>query len=166
MEIYAMYVLALFFPHRCLGDIKSGTIKPFTQKLRDIKEADNICERNRLTPVLFTHENLKFLQNVQDTAYNSMRYTIKKDDLQSVTEPFTEFDGCDKNTYEDDEHELEPIDETIYQTFMKEMEKEADVNDSNPHLLGAKLQKINFAQIRMNGRDQCGYNNHLPAPEL
>lgn len=166
MEIYAQLVLALFLPHRCLSDLQSTGTHPFTKKLRQVNSLDTLNVRNGIPPVVFSDENLQFLQNIQDCAYNSMRYKVGKDILQSETEPFTNYDGAEEAT-EDNEDDSDDIPEdSAYRAFMEFMDTQADATDKNPDFLQGSLQHMGFMNMRMNGKNQSGFNTLFPTPTL
>jgi hypothetical protein len=157
----------LFLPHRCLSDLQEGNTKPFTTKLRQINALDISAYRRNEVPVIFSDENLHFLQNIQDCAYNSMRYKIGDDALQSITEPFTNFDGCEDATNDNEDDDEVEHDDTAYKLFMEFMDSEAsDVTDDNPDFFQASFQKFTFRSMRLKGTEQCGYNRNVPTPKF
>jgi hypothetical protein len=88
MEKYAQLLLTLLLPHRKGNDLKKGKDNPFTNKLREVYKKD--MERRQLgkAEIAFTEANEQFLQNLQNSARNSMRYTVEGDELSSMTHGF------------------------------------------------------------------------------
>ena len=90
MEKYAKFVLLLMYPYRCNDDIKSKHHSqwPYVHKLREIHLQDLVNQQNGKPPKLLTSDNIRFLENIQNSAYNSLRYKPKGDPLENSTIPF------------------------------------------------------------------------------
>jgi hypothetical protein len=86
METYSEVVLTLFMRFRTIEDFKpvsAGILNPrhpMTLRLRELWEESQYARLlPRDTPAVFTNENLELLQNIQDCAYNGMRYKKNKE---------------------------------------------------------------------------------------
>ena len=65
---------------------------------------------------MFTDNNIRFLQNIQNAAYNSMQYNILSNDLQSVTNPFGQKGICVPITDESDKEDMmEDTNDNMYE---------------------------------------------------
>jgi len=168
MEEYSQAVLTLLLPHRHKGDFlpENDPDKPYpyTRKLQEVARDDLLSEEVRNEePILFSAENEAFLQNIQDAAYNSMRYKLKGDDLQSCTVPLQSGDMHYNDDNRDDEEEEEGG-ETPYEELLNyfEEESEGDLTDKNPAFIPTVLQGFNFRELRNRGEKGCGFNKKLP----
>ena len=165
MEIYAQLLLAMFLPHRCLSDLQEGTHKPFTSMLRKVAADDLRRETLKEPALIFCDENKEFLQNIQNSAYNSMRYKVGKDDLASVTHEFDNFKGVQEATQEEEEPE-DDEGETAYDLFMDYVDSNANPTDKDPAFLQHELKNLSFQTMRLAGKNLCGYNEDIPTPVL
>ena len=171
MEHYALHVLALFMPHRSVLDFKPRIHHPhwpYVMKLRDMCTVDSIRKSNGQKPVIFTDANKKFLQNLQNSAYNSLRYKIRKDDLMSVTHAFrpSDFEDAMDHFYDSDaesDDDDDGLEETPYEHLFQQLDKSA-TNDSDPSFLSEALQGFSFKAVRNRGPKKCGYNKEVPIP--
>jgi len=163
MEIYAELFLTLLVPHRHQDDLKSHISngrRPFTMKFRELKEADHEAEMLDRPAKVITPENLQFMQNIQDCAYNSLRYKPGDDDLQSATAPFctgdAPTDAADDSDEEDDDSNDVP-----YDLFVDTLD-DVDITDKFPDFLPKHMQGLSFNTIRNRGSGGCGYNRDIP----
>jgi hypothetical protein len=91
MEEYAELVLTMFYSYRSHANFVPngpGGNFPFVQKFREIYQNEASAAIAGQLKRVFTDCNIKFLQNVQNCAYNSRRYKVENDDLQSLTASF------------------------------------------------------------------------------
>jgi hypothetical protein len=169
MEIYAQEILVLLLPHRCLDDLKSSrspNTKPFTMKLREVNESDLQKQANEEEPIIFKSDNLDFLQNIQDGAYNSLRYKVGEHDLASVTVPFNNYEGAEEATSDvEDKEEQQKNADTAYKIFLQLLD-DIDHNDTDPSRLSNSLHAFSFRNIRLKGKKKCGFNDKLQTPTL
>lgn len=87
MEDYSQCMLLIFHSYRskkCLEPLQPWLRFPFVMKLRELNATDHLRASNGEMKRKFSKRNLDFLQNIQDCGYNSMRYKLTTDDLQSV----------------------------------------------------------------------------------
>lgn len=164
MEQYAETSMALLLPHRHVSDLQSavpGCSWPYTKKFQEVWKDD---ERRRVfgeEPIMFTADNMTFLQNIQDCARNSPRYKVDKDDLQAGTEPFhPDETNVDKFDQEDDGKELE--ENTHYEQFLQHLDigdsSYVDPRDNDPTLLDHTLRNFDFKNIKCKGSNKCGFH--------
>ena len=173
METYAELVLTLFHPHRSPEDLKVAynTIYPFTMKLREVFEEDEArVLRYNLKPIVFTPQNVQFLDNMQNTARNALRYKIKNDDLQSCTLPMPIGSGdfiSDRLQKDDIEEELD-VDEEGYEMFLQYLDdvEETPANDKDPTCLRECLQGFSFVHMRNKGVKESGYHRDMTIPVI
>ena len=168
MDRYAENVLALLLPHRCLDDLKSATPFPFARKFQEVYQMDQQRLAYGEHQVVFTRKNCEFLQNIQNAAYNSLRYKLRDDDLARNTQPYTPADfNQDDNFEEDEEGEEEQapsLPETSYEAVLDHLDAAAH-NDEDPNYVSQAFKGFNFTAVRNNGADQCGVDPNLPIPE-
>ena len=170
-EQWSEAALTLLYPHRHAGDLKLGTSQyPFTRKLQAVFAEDKMRKQVGEEPIMFTVENMQFLQNIQDTARNSGRYKVDKDDLQSGTEPFHPKES-NSDAFEEDEDEEEKEENAHYEMFLNYLEpmdrNVPDPTDNDPRYLDDKLNNFSFKDIRNKGKHQCGYlKDHEIQPVL
>ncbi|CAB9528348.1 helicase PIF1 [Seminavis robusta] len=170
MDDYAKTVLAMLLPHRCLSDIKvrnARTDYPFAEKLCEVHQQDSFRKIQNQPPILFSDENCEFLQNIQNSAYNSLRYKMGGDDLSRNTEPYRPKDHSDDNFEEDEEGKEEEgptIPEKSYEDVLNGLNT-ATRNDEDDQYLSQTLRGFNFTDIRKNGADNCEIDPKLPTPE-
>jgi len=155
MEEYALLVLLLFLPFRNINDLMPSISVPKYPHLYKLREVHVL---------LLGEKEQRFLQNIQDSGYNSMRYKVKNDDLQSVTVPFK----CDKKDWEhDDEEDEEEEEETCPYNVVLENIDDIDPHDTDPTFLPQVLnKKFSFDQIRNRGRKGVGFREDIPIPDL
>jgi hypothetical protein len=172
MEKHAQAVLTLLLPHRHVSDLKPKEDNPlsfpFTRKLQEVYRKDEARKERRLRPRVFTDENVQFLQNIQDCGYNSMRYKLKEDDLQSATVPFTTDDMDLMTNNEDGDESDTEYDTATYEWFSLyfEDDEEVDVTDSDSDFLTLGLQKFSFKNARNRGEGGVGYNKYITPIEV
>ena len=135
---------------------------PFVVKLRELSSDDEIRQNHGEDRHLFTERNLRFLQNIQNSAHNSLRYKMGTDDLQSDTHPFSAkpVDMCDKSQEEDDEEEEN--DEVPYELVLDNCDA-SDLNDSDPTFFSLKLENYSFKPLRNGGLRGCGFSTKIPS---
>ena len=162
METYAEAVLTLLMPHRCREDLILGygsCKRTFTQRLQKVYQHDMELRDQDLDELMFTEQSEVFLQNIQDCAYNSMRYKTKGDDLERRTNPFE----CDP-AYKDNEEEKAEEDDDIYEPFEFLLEQMPDFDEKTDALathLPNYMKNFNFSHVRNTGMRGCGYNLNL-----
>lgn len=169
METYARLVLTLFLPFRNKEDLMTNDATfPFTRKLREIFEYEEDSLEEGVEQVVFREENVTFLQNIQDCAYNSLRYKLEKDDLARNTEAFVdpnmtqaERDQQEKEEEEEEEDESDPIDDILHELNGDDVH---DPTDTDPAYLRSKLQDLTFEQMRFRGKDGCGFDTEWEVP--
>jgi hypothetical protein len=118
---------------------------------------------------VFTVDNELFLQNLQDCAYNSMRYKVPEDDLQSRTVPFHDPNQKNDTTVRndsDEESEAESIELNDLDECQIFMNRPPDPDDSNTDLLGQKLHALSFREQRNKGVMEAGYKSVPPVTPL
>jgi len=128
MDTWAKMVLKLLFPLRHIGDIMEDDHGrfPFTHKLRAIYNSDCLKKTMGMDPTVFSEENMQFLQNIQDSARNSLRYKINADDLQSGTEPFHP-DECDLDSFEKTDDDNDDMEENAhYEMFLNHLDNDEE----------------------------------------
>ena len=170
MERYSQFVLTMFCPHRTVSDIRCDKAQfyPYTMQLRKVyaSEQQRKLDLNE-EPICFSEENKRILQNVQNCTYNSLRYKITNDDLQSATDPF-KGDGIidyKDDTQDDKEDELQ-TDTYEDVTALFNDDEDDDCDDSDPDKLFQKMQgNYNFTEIRDKGKDECGYEIGIDVPQ-
>jgi hypothetical protein len=154
--------LLLFYSYRGLPDlypISSHGGFPFVTKLREVYADDDARKDAGKEKRVFNARNLSFLQNIQNSAYTSLRYKLSTDDLQSTTHPFSVKD-VDMFEILDEVHgEEEDIDELPYEAFLDHCDSE-DGNDTD--FLSMKLQNYSFRPMRNGGMHGCGFNTKIP----
>jgi hypothetical protein len=165
MEHYALLVLVLFYPFRGIDDLypDDDVQFPFVHKLQDIY----VEEESNGKYVVFTPKNREFLQNIQNAAYNSMRYKVGDDDLKSRTVPFQTDDMRDLNdAHNDDTNEDEENNEP-YEVLLESLDdSENDTTDDDPMYLPQHLSDFSFIEIRNEGTKKCGYDKSIPTPPV
>ena len=165
MEEYARLVMILFYPHRCEADLRLGTHRPFTRKFRAIYNEDKKRLEKKEKAIVFSVKNCTFLQNLQNTRSNSLRYRLVDDDLQSRTEAFKPVsddpeDGFDKEGEEDNEEEVDPH---SYEELLQLMEDNDDICSPKEvqTTWSAFPDKMSFQSLRDKGKDRCGYDRSI-----
>lgn len=171
METYSQHALTLLLPHRGPEDLKSvhDDVHPFTQKFREVYDSDEARKAIGLQPIMFTDDNIAFLQNIQNAAYNSLRYKICYDDLASSTVPFDykNPDGLSADSDDEDEDDIvNPGD--CYEDFLASIVQEysTPVHDDDPSFLLSALRNFTFEHIRNSGDNRCGYAQDLDLPTI
>ena len=161
MELYAQAALNLLHPHRHGGDLKLGNSAfPFTRKLQAVYREDELRKQIGDVPLMFTTENMTFLQNIQNSARNSTRYKVEADDLQSGTEPFHP-DESNSDAFEEEDDETDKKENAYYEMFLNYVSplnsSMSDPHDTDPRFLDLKLKNLSFKAIRNKGTYKCGY---------
>ena len=170
MEKYAETVLVLLMPYRSINDFvtKNRTIEniSYVEKLREVYISEEEKIFNGGNAKVFTNDNIRFLQNIQNAAYNSMRYKIPSDDLQSVTNPFSQKGICVPITDDtDNEDTMEETNEYMYEQMLADLDSTSVIDDDCNYLV-QYLQNFSFSTIRNNGKFKIGYNTKLPIPKI
>ena len=171
METFAQLCLTLLVPHRSNGDLQctQSTKFPYTFRLRELYAQDEVRRITGDLPRVFTDSNLKFLQNVQNSAHNSLRYKNIFDDLRSCTDPFTpQHDddvSLDEESDDEDEEDLEAMG---YEYFLRHLEKEFSrpVHDTDSSLLFQTMKNFSLKHIQNHGSDCCGYKQDCEVPPM
>jgi AAA domain/Helitron helicase-like domain at N-terminus len=165
MENYAQLVLHLFANYRHISELRSPECErfPHITLLQEVWDIDKNTHDNA-NKLIFSEKNMTYLQNIQDSAYNSLRYKLGDDALQRVTHPFTE--DCPHLCEEEEVHEEEgKEDDMIEDDYNHLMEQiapdERDNLDEDPTMLAAKLQDFSFKHQRHKGKQGCGYDDSM-----
>ena len=164
MEQYAELVLLLYYPYRSSADLRplqSTGFRPFTMKLREVNASDHIQIRRKRKPLIFSQENTTFLQNIQNSTYNSLRYKVPTDDLQSETTPFVDENSTTTPGDEPEDVEQDQQDDFDYDQFLNHVTP-SDVTDLDPAYLPEKLQDFPFSPMRNKGAYKIAYSSNLP----
>ena len=169
MEVYSKAALCLLMPHRRKEDLQVGVgATPYTFKFRDMFIADQQCKQRGETPMMFTNENLRFLQNMQSCGRNSIRYKINQDDLQSETVAWRPKDGDGfEDSYNHEQEETLDDEEVIpYETFLNGLDDsfQQNPNDEDPEYLPGCLHNFALDTIRNKGKKGCGYARDVEVP--
>jgi len=173
MEDYACIVLTLFSPHRSLHDLVPENYEgnwPFVAKFREWKDKDNDARAAGCKPIVFTEENMTFLQNIQNAAYNSLRYKVESDDLQKNTKSYIPEacqDDCDSSDDEsEDSSQPAPTKTDSYEAFRDLLDETQVTNagDDDPTRLHETLKGFTLKKIRMKGKRQCGTDLKIKPP--
>ena len=164
MENYAQLVLHLFAHYRHISEIELADNNfPHTSLLQQVWDCDS--QLGEKSKHIFTAKTMQYLQNIQDSAYNSLRYKIGADALQRVTKPFCEDecpDLCDEHDADDDDEEIKGLEENDYNLLMEQIAPdERDNFDEDPTLIPAKMQNFSFKFQRHKGKEGCGYDDDL-----
>ncbi len=169
MNTYAQYVLTLLLPHRSSADLKGTGNSEFKYalKLRDVFDADEYRKQIGEEPIVFTQRNVSFLQNLQDSARNCIRYKIKSDDLQSQTEPYRP-DGDDINDNDSDSDDEDNIEDVAYEDFLASLGSEytAPPHDTESEYFIPSMKNLKFKHIRSKGDWGCGFSDDISPPLL
>ena len=124
MEKYAQTVLTLLVPHRHKDDIMSsaGNTKfPYIQKLQEIYDSDQKLLRKNKKARVFHSENMLFLQNIQDSRANAIRYKLTGDDLERCTKPHeVDLEG-NLVEVDDTEDQQQVLITAAYEDFLEEL---------------------------------------------
>ena len=167
MEKYALVVLSLLYPLRSIEDIMINDGQPFphTRRLQQIWVIESRIT-NDTDKVVFTDKNKLYLQRVQDSAYNSLRYRMKEDDLQSKTVPFQCSDGSDESPndhQEEDQEEPElPYESMI--AYLNEIDEYDAILDQDPDFFHMHLTGYDCSKLRDKGTYRCGRAEYLKVP--
>ena len=79
MEQYAESMLLLFHSYRGLMDLQpvvSNDRFPFVMKIRELNVEDDVRQAYGENKRVFNSRNLSFLQNIQNSTRNSLRYKL------------------------------------------------------------------------------------------
>ena len=170
MEECAQLVLCLFVPHRCKEDLmaEGGVQFPHITKLQHLCARDEMRNSSCGTgPHFFTPRNTSFLQNLQNCRSNSLRHTMKADDLGQNTEPYNCPNGVQKTGDDDDDDEEQ--EETAHEVFASQLEEEFGApaaTDTDAEFLIDTLQDFKFTNMRNKGQHNCGCKDDTPVPQL
>lgn len=170
METYSQLVLTLLVPHRHCGELKcpNSATFPYCHKFRNIYYEDQDRKQKGLEPKIFTDSNLEFLQNIQNAAYNSLRYKLCSDDLADDTEPFEyqDPDGQSPTHQESDDEDEAQTDG--YEDILSSLQDEYSrpTHDDDPTFLLPTLNNFSFKHIRNSGDDRCGWSEDIDLPDL
>ena len=164
MENYAEIVLHLFVDYRDSSELRdeNTTRFPYTKRLQEVWDLD--LSTNEDAKLLFTEKRMTYLQNVQNAAYNSLRYKLGEDALQRVTKPFCGDcpDLVDEDVFDEDEEDIEELPEDDYNHLMEQIAPdERDNFDEDPSMIPAKMQNFSFKFQRHKGKNGCGYDDTL-----
>jgi len=123
MENYAQFMLHLFSYYRHTSELQDPENNrfPHTSLLQKLWAAD--LSANASDKLTFTEKHMQCLQNVQDAAYNSLRYKLGEDALQRVTKPFCRDcpDLCEEEFADENEEEIDGLDEDNYNNLMEQI---------------------------------------------
>ncbi|CAB9508765.1 hypothetical protein SEMRO_359_G126160.1 [Seminavis robusta] len=155
MEQYSQSALSLLMPFRSQSDfvpIGYSGRKPYTNKLREVYNDDETKRQQDDMPTVFTDENIRFLQNLQDCAHNFTRHKVSNDDLQSVTEAYCPPDCVRVQEQDDDSDEEEGSDDIPFPSFFNQLDE--DVTDEEFMFLEATMQGYSFDSIMLKRKKQ------------
>lgn len=165
MNNYAQRVLTLLVPHRCAADLQEECPSGFkyAEKLRTLWFDDQLKVSVGEEPTIFTKCNIRFLQNIQDSARNSIRFKIKEDELQSLTDPYIPA-GVDLGQLEDEEDE-DPVEDASYEEFLSMLGRQFNPppSDNDPEYFIPTMNHLNFKNIRAKGDKACGFSGDFKA---
>jgi len=163
MEKYAELVLGLLSAYRGPDDFmpedRSISMYRCVHRLQEIY----IQEFTEGPRIVFTEENMRFLQNIQDAAYNSMRFRVKNDELHTVTEPF-KGDGLVFDNQEEESDEEEELEEQCPYDVILDYMDDNDTTDEDPVCLPQHMSDFSFVEIRNKGKKGCGHSSDFPTP--
>ena len=149
MEEYSRYALLLFLPYREHNDIlENGS---YTSRFRTAVFNNEICL-----------DDLRYLQNLQDTCRNCLRHPMKNDDLQRDTVPFETNEEVLLPLIEEEEQEVEDEptpDERVGEDldeFIERLCSEADISfrEETEEIIPSSMC---FNEIKQKGSKRCGY---------
>jgi hypothetical protein len=168
MEQYAEWMLLPLHSYRDVTDLSPvAPIGRFSygMKLREIHENDNLRDVAGHEKRVFNTRNLTFLQIIQNSAYNSLRYKVSTDDLQSITHVYSVkvFPTCENVEENDDEEE--ETDELPYEVLLDHCDSEA-LNDADAHFLPNQLQNYSFKPLRNGGTHGCVFSPKIPSLQV
>jgi hypothetical protein len=175
MENNARLILALFQPHRSRKDLipSSRGLFPYTTKLQEIYNTDVLRMRDNKAPLVFTVDNERYLQNIQDCTHNCTRFKLDLDDLNTCTTHFHNPDELvvDPELDSDDEEEEEvlPNDICPYEKFhnlLQGIDDTPDSDNQDPSMLPKTLNNFDFSYVRNKGKNECGYISGLKPPTV
>lgn len=169
MEEYALLVLSLFMPHRSCHDLKAvgATSYPHLHKIREVYLRDQMRKARGETPVVFTVQNVTFLQNLQNCRSNTLRFKITDDELTRGTVAYSSPNPQDGD--EEGQEAEEEIEETAYEQFAEMLEQEFNAppgTDLDPAFLNASLRNFKFDHMKDKGKMDCGYTDDIEAASL
>ena len=163
MEVYAQAVLTLLMPHRTKSDLQVNSADyPHAKKLREIFEEDQCLKESGEDPMVFTEQNMCFLQNLQDASSNAIRYKPGKDNLQSCTDPYLP-DGVELPDQDDSDNEIEPDAEFGCEDLLEELGQTLNVpyTDNDPEYLFEEMESFRFTNLRNKGEKNCGWKRDM-----
>jgi hypothetical protein len=152
MVQYAESVLTMFHSYRSHANfVPNGAAGnfPFVQKFHEIYQNEAYAAVAGQPKRVFTDPNIKFLQNVQNCAYNSLRYKVENDDLQSVTACFCP-NECGNDPIDGNNSESDDEDNAIYEVFLDHCDTN-NLNDNDPTAISQYLEDFNLKAIRNQG---------------
>ena len=147
-ETYSKNVLLLFLPFRRESDLKY--LGSYTLKLRIVYNSNRLKDKH-----------VAFLQNIQDTKYNSFKIMNVRDHLQRITNPFQFNTTQDTNTTNSKEEDISDKEEnflegeqldTMINSFSTETSNNITANNNIP-------QKLNLEYIKSKGSHKCGFKD-------
>ena len=106
-------------------------------------------------------KNIAFLQNIQDTKYNSFKIMKVRDHLQRITNPFQFNTTQNTNTTNAPEEDISDEEEnflegeqldTLMNSFSTEIANNITANNNIP-------QKLNLEYIKSKGSHKCGFKD-------
>ena len=148
-EKYAMLCLMLLTPYRVLSDIKKDG-ESYTQLLKQA-----LCsERN-----IITAEDREYLQNIQDTKSNDLRFADHyRDELCRTTEMFSPPKGCELDAMNCEEENNE--EEDCHDSMLNDEEVDLflGIGDTNVRQYN-NIEELDFESIKRCGGHEAAYSN-------
>ena len=153
-DSYCFLVLMMFVPFRSIEDLTEKNSISYTAKLRKVYDRGDILEKRHFA----------FLQNVQDTKHNYLRYGRPKDELESRTHIYTGPENGGADVLGQQEEDVDPeqfaMDAELADFMDNLFEEQAggEADDSNePH-----PSKISFASIKQKENELNKYSRLSP----
>jgi hypothetical protein len=140
MNQYALWVLVMFFPYRCLDDLHDGQYN-YVIKLREAFSSGELMKGFN-----------EILQNIQDAKHNYLRHRTH-DDLDKITEVFRpDKDTCD---FDMDDDVVDDEEEQVCLMMADEVfqELEKDQNDEYQSTL-ASMSRMSFDRVKARGQER------------
>ena len=118
------------------------------------------------TPLVFTESHIRFLQNIQDFRWNSLRYSAEDDDLQERTHPFQRLDENGNPIFiendDDEEEDQNDLEEHFFEDLLQYIGDPIASLNTGPY----KPTKLSFKFIRDQGLNYCGYDTKYQPPPV
>jgi hypothetical protein len=117
-------------------------------------------------PLVFTESHIRFLQNIQDFRWNSLRYLAEDDDLQECTHPFQRLDENGNPIFIendiDEEEDQNDLEEHFFEDLLHYIGDPTASLNASPY----KLTKLSLKFICDQGLNYCGYDTKYQPPAV